>query len=316
MELWRERNVGTIIYFPLIDRGTLDFESTPVTFVAADTQFSVDGGVFANTTNIPVHEGNGIYSLTLVAAEVNGQNTVITIIDAATKLWEDQAMVISTYGDTSAEHAVNLNDSVRAGLTALPNAAAEALGGLYTRGFGTGQIGQGSNGLVDINVVEVRGSTINILVSGRVDASVGAMAADVLTAAALASDAADEIVDQVWDEAKAGHVAVGSFGEEVQAHALETTLVAQNDVSPAEVNAEVLDVMNVDTYPEPGQGLPPATTTIFTKINHLYKNWRNKKEETATEFRLFNDAGTVVDAKATVSDGAGLTTKEEFVTGP
>jgi len=124
------------------------------------------------------------------------------------------------------------------------------------------------------------------------------------------------IADQVHDEAKADHVAAGSFGEEVQAHALETTLTAQNDLSAAQVNSEVLDVMNTDTYAEPGQGAPPATSSIFTKINHLYKNWRNKKDESSTLFQLYNDAGTVVDAKATASDASGLTTKEEMVSGP
>lgn len=50
------------------------------------------------------------------------------------------------------------------------------------------------------------------LVSGRMDSSVGAMAADVITAAALAASAKDEIVDQVWDELLSGHVIVGSSG--------------------------------------------------------------------------------------------------------
>ena len=124
------------------------------------------------------------------------------------------------------------------------------------------------------------------------------------------------IADAVWDEAKSGHVAAGSFGEEVQAHALSSEITALNDLSAAEVNTEILDVMNTDTFAEPGQGAPPATASFFTKFNHIYKNWRNKKEEDSTEFRLFNDAGTVVDAKATVSDASGTTTKEEMVSGP
>jgi len=41
-------------------------------------------------------------------------------------------------------------DAVRLGLTALPNAAAEAAGGLYTRGTGAGQIAQTSNGTVNV----------------------------------------------------------------------------------------------------------------------------------------------------------------------
>lgn len=60
------------------------------------------------------------------------------------------------------------------------------------------------------------------LVSGRMDASVGAMQNDVVTAAsvaanaidasALATDAVAEIADAVWDEAISGHVGAGSTG--------------------------------------------------------------------------------------------------------
>ncbi|MCH9047175.1 MAG: hypothetical protein IIA40_13855, partial [SAR324 cluster bacterium] len=46
------------------------------------------------------------------------------------------------------------------------------------------------------------------------------------------------MADAVWDEAKSGHVGVGSFGEEVQAHALSTEVSALNDISAADVNAE------------------------------------------------------------------------------
>lgn len=47
---------------------------------------------------------------------------------------------------------IDNQDAVRAGMTALPNAAAEAAGGLYTRGTGAGQIKQDANGRVDVNV--------------------------------------------------------------------------------------------------------------------------------------------------------------------
>lgn len=65
------------------------------------------------------------------------------------------------------------------------------------------------------------------LVSGRIDASVGAMAAGVVTAAAvatgaidadaLATDAVAEIADGVWDEPIAGHLTAGSTGEKLNA---------------------------------------------------------------------------------------------------
>ena len=104
--------------------------------------------------------------------------------------------------------AFDAQDGVRGALTALPNAAAEASGGLYTRGAGAGQINQPANGMVDINAVRVDGVALdthdagsfpadvrtwngtapNNLVSGRVDASVGAVAAAAINNAAFATD--------------------------------------------------------------------------------------------------------------------------------
>lgn len=64
--------------------------------------------------------------------------------------------------------------------------------------------------LVDLDDIQTRLPAA--LVGGRMDASVGAMAADTLTASALATDAREEIADQVWDELIAGHAGVGSTG--------------------------------------------------------------------------------------------------------
>jgi hypothetical protein len=61
--------------------------------------------------------------------------------------------------------------------------------------------------------VDIQGRLPAALVSGRMDASVGAMAANTLTASALATDAVGEIADGVWDEAYAGHTTAGSFGK-------------------------------------------------------------------------------------------------------
>lgn len=148
----RKYGAATTVLFPLVDAGTVDFEATPVSFVAGDTQISKDEGAFANTSNNPAHEGKGIYSLALTATEMQAARIVVVIVDSATKAWEDQAVIIDTYGNASAQHAVDLNDSVRAGLIALPNAAAEAAGGLFTRGTGAGQVNQDANGRLDVNV--------------------------------------------------------------------------------------------------------------------------------------------------------------------
>jgi hypothetical protein len=82
-----------------------------------------------------------------------------------------------------------------------------------------------------------------------------------------------------------------------------------------DVNAEVVDALATDTYAEPGQGAPATTTSLAAKLNYLYKNWRNKKTQTATEWSLFADDATTVDQKATVSDDATTATKTEIATG-
>lgn len=84
----------------------------------------------------------------------------------------------------------------------------------------------------------------------------------------------------------------------------------------ASVNAEVLDVLNTDTFSEPGQGTPAATTSLAAKINYLYKAWRNKKTQTATTYSLFADDATTVDQKSTVSGDGTTTTVGEIATGP
>ena len=82
------------------------------------------------------------------------------------------------------------------------------------------------------------------------------------------------------------------------------------------MNAEVLDVLNTDTFAEPAQGAPGATVSLATKIGFLYKAWRNKSTQTATTYSLFNDDAATVDHKVTTSDDATTATKGEVVTGP
>lgn len=117
-------------------------------------------------------------------------------------------------------------DGVRLGLTALPNAAANAAGGLPISTAGAldldGQRADVAAILVDTGTT-LDGRIPAALVSGRMDASVGAMAADVVTASAiaanaigaseLAADAVAEIADGVWDEAVSGHSVSGTYGE-------------------------------------------------------------------------------------------------------
>ena len=83
----------------------------------------------------------------------------------------------------------------------------------------------------------------------------------------------------------------------------------------ASVNAEIVDALNVDTYAEPGQEIPPATNTLIQKIGYLYKLMRNKLTQTDTEIKVYNDAGDIVDQKAVISDDGTTYTRGKFGSG-
>jgi hypothetical protein len=65
---------------------------------------------------------------------------------------------------------------------------------------------------IEADTVDIQGRLPAALVSGRMDASVGAMAANVLTASALATDAVTEIVGGVWNALIASYTTADTFG--------------------------------------------------------------------------------------------------------
>lgn len=122
MELLREYGVQTDIYFPLVKAGTQNFAvAAEYTHASGDTKIVKDGGAAANATNSPSAIAMGtaaIWKLTLTATEMQAALIVVTVSDAATKAVEDQAILISTYGNASAQHEFNLNAALSAGAIA------------------------------------------------------------------------------------------------------------------------------------------------------------------------------------------------------
>jgi hypothetical protein len=76
----------------------------------------------------------------------------------------------------------------------------------------TGTTLQGELDGIQADTEDIQSRLPAALVSGRIDASVGAMASGALTAAALATDAVGEIADGVWDEPYSGHTTAGTYG--------------------------------------------------------------------------------------------------------
>lgn len=165
---------------------------------------------------------------------------------------------------------------------------------------------------VETDTQDIQSRLPAALTGGRIDASVGAMQANVVTAAAIAADAigASELA------ADAAAEIATAVRTELTTELGRIDATTSSRATPAQVNAEVLDVVNVDTFAEPGQGAPAATTTLATKLGFLYKFLRNKVTQDTTTLKIFADDAVTVDQKATVSDDGATYTRGEIASGP
>jgi hypothetical protein len=179
---------------------------------------------------------------------------------------------IKTIGrtDTQETEASNLesacsNYSATRGLagTALPAAAADAAGGLPISDAGgldlDAQIGTDIDAILVDTGTTLDGRIPAALVGGRIDASVGAMANNVVTAAAVATGAidADAIADNAID---AGAIADGSLtaakfadsfltAAKIATDAITADKIAANAIGASELATDAIDEINatVDT---------------------------------------------------------------------
>ncbi|QKD16786.1 hypothetical protein HGP13_17865 [Mesorhizobium sp. NZP2077] len=209
-------NTSSLVAYYVRNQGTAT-AITLATLAAANTAWSSGGFKEVDATNMP-----GIYRLDVpdAAFATGAGDDVVIVLKGATGMVQASVDVQLVAWDPQ--------DSVRAGLTALPNAAAEAAGGLYTRGTGAGQINQDANGRVDANAKAWAG-TATTLTSGLPDVNMKTITAGIIAAASFAANA----LDAVWSTA----TRVLTAGTNI-ALAKGTGVTGFNDLSAAEVNAE------------------------------------------------------------------------------
>lgn len=151
---------------------------------------------------------------------------------------------------------------------------------------------------IDASIADVEADTQNIqtrlpaaLTGGRMDSSVGAMAANVLTAAAIATDAID--------------------ADALAADAIAEIQAGLSTLTAAQVNAEVVDALTIDTYGEPA-AVPAATSSLKDKIGWLFTLARNKITQTAATQTLRNDADGGNIGTTPVSDDGVTATRGKW----
>jgi hypothetical protein len=102
---------------------------------------------------------------------------------------------------------------------------------------------------------------------------------------------------------------------DISSLATSAEISALNNISPAQVNSEVLDVMTVDARTEPGQATPAHTISIAEKVDYLFKKMVNKNTTDGDIESLYNSDGITVDQTQTVSDDGSTATKGAMISG-
>ena len=174
-------------------------------------------------------------------------------------------------------------DAVRMGLTSLPNAAAEAAGGLYTRGTGAGQINQPANGSIDGNLVTWVGAAPNALASGKV-------ACQILAAADFVQAAADKVWSSTTRTLSAFSTALALSVWDV----LETAIVTASSIGLKLKN-------NLDVVLSTRSAPATLQTSNVTQINGV----------SAAAVRLALAAGTIVPGTVDITGFTPTTTEFE-----
>jgi hypothetical protein len=88
-------------------------------------------------------------------------------------------------------------------------------------------------------------------------------------------------------------------------------IAALNNLSAAQVNAEVLDVLVTDTFAEPSAP-PAATASLKDKLGWMAALHRNKRTQTATTELVRNDADNATIGTATKSDDGTTYIRGEY----
>ena len=295
---------------------------TAETGVSPSVKLSKNGQALAakNDATTPVHDADGYYNCELDATDTNTVgNMVLTVVGSATSLpvrHEFQIVEEAVYDDLYASTASGYPTAAEVVNEWETQSQADPTG-FHVNVLEIGGTAQTANDNgADINAILVDTNELQTdwTNGGRLDMILDDAGAD-------AASAVQDTNELQQDWTNGGRLdlildAIQADTNELQTDDVPGLIAALNNISTAQVNAEVVDALATDTYAEPGQGAPAATATLAAKINYLYKNWRNKKEQTSSTFSLYDDAGTTVDQKATVSDDTTTATKEEIVSGP
>jgi hypothetical protein len=270
MQLLKQSTTATVTVGPILDADGV----AVTTAVLADFSIAKNGSVAVLTGATVTHSTNGYYTIALTVSNTDSLGRLDIIVNNSAMSMSNHrydVLVAATYD------AVVTNGVA----TAAEAAAIQA----------------------DTNDIQTRLPAS--LVSGRIDASVGAMASNVITAASMATDASGEIADAVWDEVLTGatHNVAASAGRRLRQ--LASVIVHSGTAQGAGTgnNQIQLDTGASSTngaydpglvFIETGTGAGQTRLILqydgSTKIATVDRDWRVNPDNTS-EFVILGDAG-------------------------
>jgi len=305
-----------------------------VTQIGGDTQSATDLKDFADAGYDP--STNKVQGVVLVDTLTTYTGNTVQTGDSFARLTGTGAVTFASLTVTGSTSLAALSTSGTVTLNALTVTNATTLTGIVNASNASNTILLGTNMITSSTIAtdaigagELAASAITEIQSGLATSSALTSAQSDITAILadtneLQTDWAnggrlDLILDAMASQTSVDDLptnaelatALGTADDAVLA-----AIAALNNLSAADVNAQVLDCLATDTYAEPGQGTPAATTTLAVKINYLYKLMRNKFTQTSTTQNFYADDASTVDHKATVSDDGSTFTRGEIASGP
>jgi hypothetical protein len=242
---------------------------TPATGKTIAITISKNGGAFGNpnagATNA-TEISSGFYKFTLDTTDAGTGGPLA---------WRGAEGTINDAGD-----AYEVVNATNAGFSALPDAAAEAAGGLYTRGTGAGQIAQEDNGYISVNLKAILRTVLTETVGGYLAAAFKKLF-DVVTPVLTAAS-----VNQTGDS----YARIGANGAGL------TSLATAAQINSLAVNtrANIHVPVEIET--------PDAATQVYKIRLHLFDVEGNMEAPDSTPtIALTNAAGTDRSSRLSVA---------------
>lgn len=245
------------------------------------------------------------------AAAANGDNTLrgnIIGILGSTQGYPQYSVINGNTGSTDTitfdAMAVTPSGTLSYAIFGSPQGSATLLPAVNATQFAGQTITAAAGVTLPASVASPTNITAGTITTATNVTTVNGLAANVITAAATATDFTTEIQAGLATAANLATVA-GYIDTEV------ASILAAVDTEVAAILA-LLD----DARGEPAQGTPPVNPDLATKIDYLYKSFRNRVTQTATTYSIYGDDATTVHHKATVADDGVTFSRTEIVTGP